>query len=353
MKKIIILVFVFLWGLSGTVLAYMGPGSQYDPLHVQIEETPLDRLRTEQQNVQSLKKSLQSQYGTTAYYACYDTTRCADINSDTSFPGATQMCEYQVQSCLGHGTYKSKLTEECRKRHGDTSSWNDTTKKCTAPQKTNDQICNDSFLNSKWDGVRNDKGGLVCGCATGFQWNTSGTQCIAIPNKVVQQNVNIGAAPTCSIVFNPQIIEAGQWVVGSRKTSGTVSDLVMKYVTDATGKITFAMTLDSNDTIIKKLNNGQVDIYKTGKLATQETGKFSQTWTIKGPGGSGTCTGSYTVIPSKTSTKKVSPEKITTTAQVSETIQASFEASVPVSEPVDIPAYQKIGLFRHILNWFK
>jgi hypothetical protein len=50
------------------------------------------------------------------------------------------------------------------------------------PAKSNDQICQDSYgINSNWDGTKNDKGGLVCDCKTGYQWNEGQTQCVVIP----------------------------------------------------------------------------------------------------------------------------------------------------------------------------
>jgi hypothetical protein len=52
---------------------------------------------------------------------------------------------------------------------------------CEVP-KTNDQICQDKYgSNSNWDGTRNDKGGLVCDCNSGYQWNTGMTSCVAMP----------------------------------------------------------------------------------------------------------------------------------------------------------------------------
>jgi hypothetical protein len=44
--------------------------------------------------------------------------------------------------------------------------------------KTNNQSCQDSFgANSIWSGQMNSQGGLICGCATGYVWNTGGTAC--------------------------------------------------------------------------------------------------------------------------------------------------------------------------------
>jgi len=46
------------------------------------------------------------------------------------------------------------------------------------PAKTNDQVCSDSYLNSYFNGVLNDKGGPTCDCKTGYQWNSGKTACV-------------------------------------------------------------------------------------------------------------------------------------------------------------------------------
>ncbi len=65
------------------------------------------------------------------------------------------------------------------------------------PVKTNDQICSDTYgINSNWNGTKNDNGGLICDCKTGYEWNYNQTACIKkeiiIPPKVkgVSENNN-------------------------------------------------------------------------------------------------------------------------------------------------------------------
>lgn len=55
--------------------------------------------------------------------------------------------------------------------------------------KSNDQICQSSYgVNSNWNGTKNDKGGLVCDCKGGYQWNQGQTGCILIPSKVISSS---------------------------------------------------------------------------------------------------------------------------------------------------------------------
>lgn len=49
-------------------------------------------------------------------------------------------------------------------------------------QSGNDQICQNQYgTNSAWSGTRNSQGGLICGCASGYTWNTGQTACVMAP----------------------------------------------------------------------------------------------------------------------------------------------------------------------------
>ena len=63
-----------------------------------------------------------------------------------------------------------------------------------APEKTNDQVCKDTYgTNSYWYGTKDVQGKINCSCADGYQFNQDKTQCISIP---VKSNVsNTVAAP--------------------------------------------------------------------------------------------------------------------------------------------------------------
>ncbi len=61
--------------------------------------------------------------------------------------------------------------------------WNEQNTGCVVapalPTKTNDQICNENYPNSYYNGVLNGQGGLTCDCKTGYVWE--GNVCILAP----------------------------------------------------------------------------------------------------------------------------------------------------------------------------
>ena len=58
--------------------------------------------------------------------------------------------------------------------------------KVTVPEKTNNQICEDSYgFNSVYSGQKNSKGGPVCDCKNGYEWNSNNTSCVLIKQQSV------------------------------------------------------------------------------------------------------------------------------------------------------------------------
>ncbi|MBI2120929.1 MAG: hypothetical protein HYT94_04885 [Parcubacteria group bacterium] len=52
--------------------------------------------------------------------------------------------------------------------------------------KTNDYVCQNYYdINSVWEGQLDSRGGVVCGCKTGYQWNKPQTQCVSASKAVV------------------------------------------------------------------------------------------------------------------------------------------------------------------------
>jgi peptidoglycan hydrolase-like protein with peptidoglycan-binding domain len=48
--------------------------------------------------------------------------------------------------------------------------------------ESNNQICQNQYgENSDYTGTNNSQGGLICGCNSGYQWNSSQTACVALP----------------------------------------------------------------------------------------------------------------------------------------------------------------------------
>jgi peptidoglycan hydrolase-like protein with peptidoglycan-binding domain len=60
--------------------------------------------------------------------------------------------------------------------------------------KSNNQICQNQYgANSVYSGANNSQGGLICGCESGYQWNSENTSCVAVPN--LAQNTPTQPAP--------------------------------------------------------------------------------------------------------------------------------------------------------------
>jgi len=54
--------------------------------------------------------------------------------------------------------------------------------------KSDNQICSDTYgVNSSYTGQRGTNGGPICGCNTGYQWNSGQTSCVAVPAKTGYQ----------------------------------------------------------------------------------------------------------------------------------------------------------------------
>lgn len=53
---------------------------------------------------------------------------------------------------------------------------------------SNNQICQNQYgANSIYSGANNSQGGLICGCESGYQWNSNQTACVALPAETGYQ----------------------------------------------------------------------------------------------------------------------------------------------------------------------
>ncbi len=293
-KTILFLFFVSVLSISQVSSAYIGLGSQYNPIHVQIEHSPSDRLREEMRDYQNLTNSLKAQYGIDAYYDCYNSISCTKIDYDLSFPGAHKMCGYSIQSCLIRKP-KPSLTIQPQIAP-------------TVIPKTNDQVCNDTFLNSVWNGKYDSSTGkILCDCKNGNQWNSSNTQCVASSNKVIQQNINSNTNQT----NDQRCVEAygnSNWGGKLNDKGGPVCDCKPSYTWNDT----------KTQCVSMKCNPDR-----------QWNSKRTECVLIKSP-----------------------VKKVTTVPQISEQNQTASVVSIQESIPSE-PTSKKVGLFRHILNWFR
>ncbi len=151
-----------------------GPGTQYNPINVQISQDPYEQKR--QENL-SLESQLKAQYGYNIYISCKASV-CGSYDYGDSY--AVGSCLAQLESWLGMGYCQAQREQTIK---------NIQTVTPIAPVKTNDQICQGSFgSSSKWDGTKNNAGGLNCNCQTGYIWNGQRTSCVIAPIAPVKTN---------------------------------------------------------------------------------------------------------------------------------------------------------------------
>ena len=203
------------------------------------------------------------------------------------------------------------------------------------PVKTENQSCQDTYgINSY------SPSSGKCRCDTGYEWATDRKSCVK-SISLTTNNANTGSAPTCSILVVPQEVEIGQLVTLIFRTTGVIEG----YNGRGTGDMTFKLFKDY-DAFLASLKTGTYSI----KIKTSKIGLASQTGTVNGPGGSSTCTGSYTVISKSTSSvgsieKKEEPK---TDGEIIPIIEQKNEADIKTPEPAkEVKWYQKI------FNWFK
>lgn len=106
--------------------------------------------------------------------------------------------------------------------------------------------------------------------------------------------INAQEAPTCNISFTPQTIEVGQSVKVTFKTTGIIEVYNGRGIGDISYRLFSGDDYDSFLSILKTTG-----IY-SNRIKTSQIGISTQKATVEGPGGSNTCTGSYTVIPKST-----------------------------------------------------
>jgi len=144
-----------------------------DPIRVQIQETPDQR-----------QDDLKKQYGLSEFYYCYHQQSCT--KTDLSDWDLAFQCTSYIQYCL-----------EQRALMGRMKNLTPADAPVAAPQKSNDQICKDSFGPHSYAGGPMqvlDDGSVkpICMCEAGYDLNglfangpfvKTETKCIAKPNN--------------------------------------------------------------------------------------------------------------------------------------------------------------------------
>jgi hypothetical protein len=160
-------------------------GGSANPINIQIQPNPREQMR--QENL--LRESqLKAQYGYSVYSSCKPSA-CGSYNAIDPFSESS--CLSMLEAWLGRGkcmAQRQNANENIQCVTGYTKVLSNGWYVCspvvapTPPVKTNDQVCIDKFgAHIKWDGTKNNAGGLSCGCQSGYQFNQGQTQCISIP----------------------------------------------------------------------------------------------------------------------------------------------------------------------------
>jgi hypothetical protein len=81
-----------------------------------------------------------------------------------------------------------------------------------APVKTNNQICQDNYgPNSIWTNTLNSSGGLMCDCASGYQFNQGQTQCIPVPVAKISNESKVTTSDITSTTSKGSVQNIDDW----------------------------------------------------------------------------------------------------------------------------------------------
>ena len=140
------------------------PGGKNNPFYFkEIQDNDAIQRNANTQKENNLKNT----YGLSNYYACYSENESScGIGTDTSNPSVQASCLIYMQYCL-----ERKALSESRSNQSfqNQISCPASTRLRNGTCVSYDQICADDLgLNRKWDGTKNDTGGLNCGCKDGY-----------------------------------------------------------------------------------------------------------------------------------------------------------------------------------------
>ncbi|KKR43391.1 hypothetical protein A2356_01120 [Candidatus Nomurabacteria bacterium RIFOXYB1_FULL_39_16] len=170
-------------------------GGASNPINIQI----LPDLNSQKRQENLLRESqLKAQYGYSVYSSCKPSA-CGNYNAIDPFSESS--CLSMLEAWLGGGrclAQRQKSNENIQCVTGYTKVLSNGWYVCspvvapTAPIKTNDQVCIDKFgAHIKWDGTKDSEGLLNCGCESGYQANSDGSECVLVSNVPVKTNDQI------------------------------------------------------------------------------------------------------------------------------------------------------------------
>ncbi len=144
----------------------------------------------------------------------YASTNGACVLSAATTPTCTANSTYNGSQCICNTGY-SNLSGYCISNLAALAALN-------PPSKANDQTCQSSYgTHSIWTGEKNAQGGIVCGCGTSFDWNSSRTACVA-PVTITTSNSHssgLAANQIAAILSLLQSFGADQSVINNVRVS--------------------------------------------------------------------------------------------------------------------------------------
>lgn len=145
-------------------------GTWYDPIHVQIEQTPTNSLLQQQGVIRGKEEALKDQYGLSNYYSCVRSTGYLDKSGGPSagiYLSAVQYCLERIQ------LQKEREEQECQagylRKNG----------KCVTPDAGCKLTYGPNSIFRSFDAT----GAPLCDCQSGYAWSANGTSCVIQGNN--------------------------------------------------------------------------------------------------------------------------------------------------------------------------
>jgi hypothetical protein len=183
---------------ADSLLDRFAPGTSYNPIEMQIVQDPYETKR--QENL-LLESQLKARYGYSLYNSCTPSS-CTTADSIRD-PYARSSCLRAIESCAQsyqtRNSYATNWDNDCKSKYGayaklDSVNEQSSTYSCgcisgfefnssgtaCVPVKTQDQLCSESYPNSRLIGG-------YCDCPSGYQFNAARTRCDVIPAKTNEQ----------------------------------------------------------------------------------------------------------------------------------------------------------------------
>lgn len=222
---------LFVVGVQGALAqSAFDPGGMYNPLYIQVQQDPLQKLQQQMQQASVIENNLKSTYGLSNYYSCSSDRASRDLSAPgamTDYMNSVKYC-LELKSITESNTQRDtqNLEQSCKNdlgvygklgnvdlvnrkyscvcqagynlnssatacvvsagvNNGVSSDWSTVMKQASSLLQAPKE-CQDSYgPNSNWDGVTKYKDGApVCGCKSGYSLNDQRTSCVASAESI-------------------------------------------------------------------------------------------------------------------------------------------------------------------------